>query len=140
MGPQAGGGLPVVLTRDEVNPGPTRGCSTLVCTLAYGSGLRLLEGLQRHVKDLDFGRGEITIRDGEGQKDRVTMLPVVLHQPLQEYLRRVCEQHEADWKRGCATAGCPGPSTRMPTASGAGGGSFLLRRTTSTEGRASSPP
>jgi site-specific recombinase XerD len=66
--------LPVVLTRDEVQSilAELDGTPSLVCTLLYGSGLRLLEGLALRVKDIDFRRGEIVIRDGKGQKDRVT--------------------------------------------------------------------
>ena len=65
--------LPVVLTSDEVEAvlAHLEGAPGLVCTLLYGSGLRLLEGLQLRVKDLDFGRGEITVRDGKGRKDRL---------------------------------------------------------------------
>jgi site-specific recombinase XerD len=90
--------LPAVLTRDEVEGVLEQldGVSGLVCTLLYGSGLRLLEGLQLRVKDLEFGRGEITIREGKGQKDPLTMLPAVLDQPLQHHLPRVRQQHEAD--------------------------------------------
>ena len=88
--------LPVVLTRDEVEAvlAHLDGVPGLVCTLLYGSGVRLLEGLQLRVKDLDFGRGEITVRDGKGQMDRVTMQPNATHQPLAQHLRQVREQHE----------------------------------------------
>jgi integron integrase len=90
--------LPAVLTREEVAAvlAHLDGVPRLVCTLLYGSGLRLLEGLQLRVKDLDFGRGEITVRDGKGQKDRLTVLPEALHEPLEDHLRCVREQHEAD--------------------------------------------
>ena len=134
--------LPVVLTRGEVEAILTQldGAPRLVCMLLYGSGMRLLEGLGLRVKDLDFGRGEITVRQGKGQKDRVTMLPGTLFQPLQDHLGRVREQHAADLTAGWDCRPCPTPwpeSTRMPTASGAGNGYFLLRRTTSTPKRAS---
>ena len=72
--------LPVVLSRDEVAAllaelcGPVR----LMASLMYGSGLRLLECCELRVKDLSFDRGEITIRDGKGGKDRVTMLPAAV--------------------------------------------------------------
>jgi integrase len=68
--------LPVVLSRDEVGAILTEldGVPRQVCALLYGAGLRLLEALELRVKDLDFGRGEITVRQGKGQKDRVTML------------------------------------------------------------------
>ena len=101
--------LPVVLTRQEVEAvlAQLDAVPRLVCTLLYGSGLRLLEGLQLRVKDLDFGRGEITIRCGKGQRDRVTMLPRAHHQPLQNHLRQVREQHEADLKGGRGRAPLP---------------------------------
>lgn len=97
--------LPVVLTREEVDAvlAHRDGMPGLVCMVGivlYGCGLRLLEALQLRAKDLDFGRGEIPVRDGKGQKDRVTMLPDVLRQPLQEHLRCVRERHQADLKKG----------------------------------------
>ena len=72
--------LPVVLSRGEVRAvlAELDGNPYLVCALLYGSGLRVLEGLRMRVKDLDFERGESTVRDGKGGKDRVTMLPAAL--------------------------------------------------------------
>jgi integron integrase len=106
--------LPAVLIRTEVKAvlAQLDGVPGLVCTLLYGSGLRLLEGLQLRVKGLDFGRGEITIREGKGQKDPLTMLPAVLHEPLQKHLRRVREQYEADLKGGLGGAPLPGTLVR----------------------------
>jgi integron integrase len=94
--------LPVVLTREEVrrllaNLGePYR----LMGQLMYGSGLRLLECLRLRVKDIDFARGEITVREGKGDKDRVTMLPESLHAPLQAQLDAVRLQHQKDLRAG----------------------------------------
>ncbi len=101
--------LPVVLTREEVEAVLVQldGVGWLVCTLLYGSGMRLFEGLGLRVKDLDFGAREITIRDGKGQRDRVTMLPDALRQPLQDHLEAVREQHEADLKAGLGRAPLP---------------------------------
>ncbi|MBI1789726.1 MAG: tyrosine-type recombinase/integrase [Acidobacteria bacterium] len=101
--------LPVVLTSDEVERvlAHLGGVPRLVCTILYGSGLRLLEALQLRWKALDFGPGEITVRDGKGRKDRLTMLPNALHQPLQEHLGQVRQQHEADLKRGLGRAPLP---------------------------------
>ena len=70
-------------------------------------GLRVLEALQLRVKDLDFGRGETILRDVKGRVDHVTMLPEVLHQPLQDHLRLVGEQHEADLALGLGRAPLP---------------------------------
>ena len=101
--------LPVVLTSDEVEAvlAHLDGVPSLVCKPLYGSGLRTLECLQLRVKDLDFGRGEITVRDGKRQQDRVTMLPDVLRQPLQNHPWRVREQHETDLNRGLGRAPLP---------------------------------
>jgi site-specific recombinase XerD len=87
--------LPVVLSVDEVNTvlGRMRGTSALVARLLYGSGLRILECLRLRVKDIDFANHQILVRDGKGAKDRVTMLPESLVEPLQRHLERVRELH-----------------------------------------------
>jgi integron integrase len=101
--------LPVVLTRDEVKEVLSRlsGTIGLVCMLLYGSGLRLLESLRLRVKDVDFGRGEILVRDGKGQKDRVTMLPASAKDPLRLHLEAVRRQHQLDLSRGLGRAPLP---------------------------------
>ena len=78
--------LPVVLTVDEVSRVMTHlaGDKWLVAMLLYGGGLRLLEALGLRVKDLDFERGEITVREGKGDKDRVTTMPRAIAHPLQQ--------------------------------------------------------
>ncbi len=80
--------LPVVLTREEVASvlAQLDGTLWLVGSLLYGSGMRLMEVLRLRVKDVEFSRLEILIRDGKGQKDRVTMLPSKLVAPLQLHL------------------------------------------------------
>lgn len=90
--------LPVVLTRAEVQALLTRleGTHWLLASLLYGAGLRLMECLRLRVKDIDFSRKEILVRDGKGFKDRVTMLPVALVQPLRTHLERVRELHRQD--------------------------------------------
>ena len=101
--------LPTVLTPEEVDVvlDQLDGVPCLVCNLQYGGGLRVLEALQLRVKDLDFGRGETMLRDVKGRVDHVTMLPEVLHQPLQDHLRLVREQHEADLALGLGRAPLP---------------------------------
>src|SRR5207247_3873303 len=90
--------IPLVLSRSETTRilGELRGTSWLMASILYGAGLRLLECLRLRVKDIDFGLGELTVRDGKGRKDRVTVLPTVLTKPLQAHLARVQLLHRAD--------------------------------------------
>ncbi|MCI0419687.1 MAG: integron integrase, partial [Acidobacteria bacterium] len=94
--------LPVVFTRDEARSVLRKldGSKWLMVSLLYGSGLRLMECLRLRVKDLDFGYSQIVVRDGKGQKDRVTMLPESLKEPLQRHLERVQALHDKDLKAG----------------------------------------
>lgn len=94
--------LPVVMTRDEVKAvlAQLEGDKWLMASLMYGSGLRLMECLRLRVQDIDFGRKEITVRDGKGGKDRRTMLPESLVQRLREHLRAVKATHEKDLADG----------------------------------------
>jgi integron integrase len=102
--------LPVVLARNEVSLllARLRGPVWLMASLMYGAGLRLLECVELRVKDVDFERGELTIRDGKGGKDRVTMLPAVLKEPLRQHLARVKTQHQADLMNGRGSVALPG--------------------------------
>ena len=102
--------LPVVLSREEVSSllSRLRGPVWLMASLMYGAGLRLLECAELRVKDLNFDRGELTIRDGKGGKDRVTMLPAALRQPLVDHLARVKAQHDADLAAGRGRVALPG--------------------------------
>lgn len=88
--------LPVVLTRDEVSTvlSGLSGSARLVAILMYGAGLRLLEAVTLRVKDVDTASRSITVRGGKGQKDRVTVLPEQLVDPLRAHLARV----EALWR------------------------------------------
>ena len=94
--------LPVVLTRDEVRAAldRTEGTPGLMLRLIYGTGVRVMECLRLRVKDLDFARREIVVREGKGFKDRVTMLPESLVAPLREHLVRVRALHERDLREG----------------------------------------
>ncbi len=102
--------LPVVLSRDEVSSLLSRlhGPVWLMASLMYGAGLRLLECAELRVKDLNFDRGELTVRDGKGGKDRMTMLPTALKQPLVDHLTRVKAQHDADLAAGRGNVALPG--------------------------------
>lgn len=101
--------LPVVLTRDEVRQvlGRLRGDRWLMASLLYGSGLRLAECLALRVQDLDFERREILVRDGKGSKDRVTMLPGSLVEPLRAHLEQVRAVHAADISAGWGRVALP---------------------------------
>ena len=94
--------LPVVLTPSEVMSMLSRldGSHALIAGLLYGTGLRIMEGLRLRVKDVDFERGEILVRDGKGGKDRVTMLPAIISSALCAHLERVREQHQLDLAQG----------------------------------------
>jgi integron integrase len=94
--------LPVVLTEDEVEAllGHMTGTVGLVARLLYGSGLRLLEGARLRVKDVDFKRLEIVVRDGKGAKDRVTMVPESLRDPLRAQLALARALHARDLQDG----------------------------------------
>ena len=101
--------LPVVLTRIEVDAllGQLQGDSWIVANLLYGAGLRLLEALRLRVKDVDFTRREIIVRDGKGQKDRVTMLPMRVVEPLRQHLNKVRHVHQGDLADGFGEANLP---------------------------------
>ena len=94
--------LPVVLTATEVRAvlAHLEGRYRLMANLLYGAGLRLMECARLRVKDFDFEYRQITVRDGKGQKDRLTMLPDVLIEPLQTHLADVKILHEQDLREG----------------------------------------
>jgi integron integrase len=94
--------MPTVLTKDEVRALLTRmeGEPWLVASILYGSGLRVLEACRLRVLDLDFGMRQITVRNGKGAKDRVTVLPDVLLEPLKSHLELVKLQHSRDSEQG----------------------------------------
>jgi integron integrase len=88
-----------------------------MASLMYGAGLRLLECVELRVKDIDFDRGELRIRDGKGRKDRVTMLPMALKGALFDHLTRVRAQHDADKSLGRGSVALPGAlGAKYPTA------------------------
>lgn len=102
--------LPTVLSQQEAATilSLLESMPALVCKLQYGSGLRLMEALELRVKDLDFGRSEILVRSGKGNKDRPTMLPDVLHAPLKAHLLDVCDMHDRDLAAGLGRVPMPG--------------------------------
>ena len=94
--------LPSVLSQDEVRAllELMQGRPRVLAALLYGSGMRLMEGLRLRIKDVDFDRREILVRDGKGGKDRRTMLPSSLEQPLREAIARALRLHAADLAAG----------------------------------------
>ena len=101
--------LPVVLSRHEVARVLERmdGVHGLMARLLYGTGMRLMECVRLRVKDVDFERGELLIRDGKGAKDRVTMLPSSLIEPLRAQLRARRQLYEDDLQKGLASVYLP---------------------------------
>ncbi len=101
--------LPVVLTRPEIHAVLDRmqGTPWLMASLLCGAGLRLLECARLRVKDVDFGRNEIRIREGKGHKDRVTVLPAKLKKSLAAHLARVRSQHTRDLQGGTGSVELP---------------------------------
>jgi integron integrase len=102
--------LPSVLTREEVTAvlSQLRGRHRLVALLLYGGGLRLLECLTLRVKDLDLGRGELTVRRGKGGKDRVTVIPEAVREQLAAHLETVRALHQRDLEAGAGWVELPG--------------------------------
>lgn len=111
--------LPTVLTQAEVRAilSVVAGDASLILKLLYGGGLRLMEGLRLRVKDLELSRGEITVRDGKGGKDRMTTLPRSLADALRAQLCIRQEQHRADLASGFGSVWLPDALARKMPAS-----------------------
>ncbi|HZM36950.1 MAG TPA: integron integrase [Burkholderiales bacterium] len=101
--------VPTVLSPGEVERllAAMRGTKWLMASLLYGAGLRLRECLRLRVKDVDFAYRQIVVRDGKGGKDRVTMLPASVVEPLRAQLVRARELHEEDVARGVGEVELP---------------------------------
>jgi integron integrase len=101
--------LPVVLTPEEVWSvlGQLRGSLWLVGSLMYGAGLRLDETLSLRIKDVDFGRRTLVVRDGKGQKDRETVLPQGLISPLRDQVGKVESWHAVALREGRGAVALP---------------------------------
>ena len=101
--------LPTVLTRTEVRQvlEPMNGTSKLIATLLYGSGLRLLEACRLRNQDLDFAQRTVMVRRGKGAKDRATVLPGIVIEPLRAHIARCRVQHEALRARGWGWVALP---------------------------------
>lgn len=94
--------LPLVLTREETRAvlAQLPGVYWLIGTLLYGSGVRLMECLRLRVQDIDFSYSRVTVRSGKGAKDRVTMLPGIVAEPLRAHLDAVRERHRVAVREG----------------------------------------
>jgi integron integrase len=101
--------LPVVLTRHEMRSilGCLAGSDWLMAMLLYGAGLRLMECLRLRVKDIDVTSSQILVRAGKGDKDRHTMLPAALKEPLGKHLERIKSLHQSDLQRGLGRVSLP---------------------------------
>jgi integron integrase len=106
---KAPGRLPVVLTREEVARvlGRLRGTRDLVGRLLYGTGMRIMEALRLRVKDVEFSRREIVVRDGKGGKDRMAMLPRSIEAVLGAHVERVRGLHALDLADGYGAVWLP---------------------------------
>ena len=111
--------LPVVFSEQEILRilDLMRGPAALVAALLYGSGLRLMEALKLRVKDIDLERRTVVVREGKGGKDRITMLPASLREPLARQLEHVRMMHANDLDRGFGNAPLPvALAEKMPLA------------------------
>ena len=124
--------LPVVLTPTETRRllNSVSGTMGLVVSLLYGTGMRLLEGLRLRVKDVEFERREIVVREGKGNKDRVTVLPENLILPLKAHLEKVKALHERDLEAGFGEVYLPDAlAKKYPKAASAWGWQFVFPST-----------
>ncbi|MBT3313064.1 MAG: integron integrase [Anaerolineae bacterium] len=94
--------IPVVLTKEEAKAVlyEMQGVMGLAGQLLYGTGLRLSEAVRLRVKDIDFGNQQVLVRDGKGGKDRLTMLPKSLNEPLKVHLEDIKTLHQKDLQKG----------------------------------------
>lgn len=121
--------IPTVLSVAEVQAllAAMEGPAWLMASLIYGSGMRLMECLRLRIKDLDFARGEVTVREGKGNRDRRTILPASLAPVLQRQLERARSLHAADLREGFGRVWLPGALARKyPNAASEPGWQYLF--------------
>jgi integron integrase len=94
--------LPVVFSREEAASviNELTGTPQLIVSLLYGTGMRITEAMRIRIKDIDYAMNQITVRDGKGEKDRITVLPQKLIPRLLEHKDKVKKLHDADLKKG----------------------------------------
>lgn len=123
--------LPVVLSREEIVAilKQLTGTERLIVMVLYGSGVRLEACLDLRVKDPDFDRQQIIVRQGKGQKDRATMLPAAAREGLTRHLADVWRLHERDLARGSGASSCRSRwIANSPTRRPSGDGSSCFQR------------
>lgn len=121
--------LPVVLTRDEVTAilRELKGPHALIGGLLYGSGMRMMECVRLRIKDVEFSRFEIVVRDGKGAKDRITMLPRGVSSALRNHLNEVWALHQEDLAAGFGAVYLPHALQRKyPGAASAWGWQYVF--------------
>lgn len=121
--------LPVVFTEKEAKTviSNLSGVYKLMAILLYGSGLRLTECLNLRIKDLDYEYKQITVRNGKGNKDRITMMPELIIDQLKDQVRKVKKMHEKDLADGYGSVYLPEALDRKyPNASKQFGWQFVF--------------
>jgi len=124
--------LPVVLTQTEVRAllHELHGTMGLVASLLYGTGMRMLEALRLRIKDVEYQRREVLVRDGKGGKDRVTVLPENLILPLQQQMSHAKALHGRDLAEGFGQVWLPNAlATKYPNAPQAWGWQWVFPST-----------
>ncbi len=120
---------PIVLTQAEVQAvlAQMSGVHSLMASILYGGGLRLMECIRMRTQDIDFHRSKIYVRDGKGGQDRVALLPLSLHSQLRSHLGKVKQLHEQDLAAGYAEVYLPHPlSRKYPSAAREFGWQYLF--------------
>jgi integron integrase len=121
--------LPVVYSRTEASAilNNLTGVNKLFVSLLYGTGMRLSEGLRLRIKDIDFEINQIIVRDGKGEKDRITVLPQKLVSDLKDHIRKLNNLHQIDLKKGLGETVLPyALSKKYPNAAKEFGWQYLF--------------
>jgi integron integrase len=135
--------LPTVFDRGEIERlfAHLEGVHKLVCALLYGAGLRLLECLRLRIQDIEFERNQIVVHDGKGAKDRVTLLPPALVQPIRDRMERARQLHKHDLAAGLGEVYLPYALERKyPNAPKAWGWQYLFPANNTAVDPRSNPP
>lgn len=121
--------IPVVFSQTEAKNvlDNMSGVNKLMASLLYGTGMRLMECVRLRIKDVDFGNNQILVRDGKGNKDRITVLPEKLKEILKIQIKRVKLTHQQDLLEGFGTVHLPNAlSKKYPSAGKSIGWQFIF--------------